>query len=99
MTPKLAQRPKLIATNRVCRRFAVLGPPDMKRSGVKIDLRPFEVTSLGSPQAMSVDDQNHRGIAVRVPAPLGRCDQLVNLGRGQVFAGTQFSIGNPPRCN
>jgi hypothetical protein len=46
MTPKLAQRPKLIATNRVCRRFAVLGPPDMKRSGVKIDPRPFEVTSL-----------------------------------------------------
>ena len=34
---------------------------------------------------MPVGDQEHGGIAVAMPAGLRRLDQLLDLGRGQVF--------------
>jgi len=43
---ELAKRPQFIAPDRVRRRLAILGAPDVQRGGLEIDLRPFQVASL-----------------------------------------------------
>jgi hypothetical protein len=49
LTPQLAQRADLIATNRMDARRAVLGSADMQPTGIKLDLLPFQVAHLRSP--------------------------------------------------
>jgi hypothetical protein len=43
------RRPQFVTADWVRRRLAVLSPPDMQRSGVEIDLRPFQIAQFGCP--------------------------------------------------
>src|SRR5262249_7490365 len=57
-----------------------------------LDLRPLEIGDLDSPQAVTEGNQDQRSVPVAVAPKLRSRDQLPDLGRGQVFAGTHLSI-------
>ena len=78
----------LLATERVNRWLAVFRPPHMQRGRpAELDLRPFQIGNLDSPQAMPEGDQDQRGVPVTVAAIAGGLDQLLDFGLGQVFPG------------
>src|SRR5262249_51852293 len=52
-TLELAQCAHFVAPDGMGGRLAVFGPTHMQGRAIKIDLRPFEVAKLGSPQPMS----------------------------------------------
>jgi hypothetical protein len=59
-----AQRPELIALDRVCARGAVPAPADVRHRFVEVDLVPTEVAHLGRPRAVPVGQQDHGRAAV-----------------------------------
>jgi hypothetical protein len=80
----------------VNRRTAVLGSADVQRSvPAKFNLRPFEVTSLDSAQAVAIGHHDQADIPQTPAAVFGRLGQLLDLGRRQVFAAAQVGIGRP----
>lgn len=74
-------------------RLAVLDTPDVDGGrSAKLDLRPLQIAYLGSSQAMPKSSQDQRSVPVAIP-PLPRFfDQLFDLGRRQIFAGTKLGI-------
>src|SRR5215472_6372927 len=67
--------------------------------GFEVDLIPAQVHQLSCPQAVSVSDQDHGGVAVTPAVAPGSGHKLLDLGLGQVLASAQVAIGAPPRCN
>src|SRR6516162_7450791 len=61
-----------------------------------LDLRPLQIGDLDSPQAVTEGNQDQRSVSLAVAPQLGGGDQLLDLGRGQVFAGTHLSVW--PSC-
>jgi hypothetical protein len=89
---KPAQRPELVALDRMRARGAVLDPADVEHGAVEVDLVPTEVADLGRPQAVPAGQQDHGGIAMALPVALGRLDQLPDLVGREVLAGPELGI-------
>ena len=78
------------------RRLAVLGAADVQRGrSAELDLRPFQIADLDRPEAMPEGDQDQRGVPVTVAAIPGRLDQLLDLGRRQIFPRSKLGIWRP----
>jgi hypothetical protein len=58
----------------------------MQSALVELDLMPLQVADFGSPQAVSVSDQDHRCIAMAMPIALGGFDQSLDLALGEIAA-------------
>jgi hypothetical protein len=83
-----AERPKLVALDRVNARRSSFAAPNVQAPGIQLDLMPLQVADLGSPQNMPIGDQDHGGVAMLVPARLaGRGHQLFDLIGGEIFPG------------
>src|SRR6516164_8203907 len=94
---QLAQHAQFIAANGMHRGLAVLGPADVQCwIAAPLDLRPLQIGDLDSPQAVPEGNQDQRSVPMAVAPQLGGGDQLLDLGRGQVFAGTHLSVW--PSC-
>src|SRR6516225_1212399 len=94
---QLAQHAQFIAANGMHRGLAVLGPADVQcRIAAPLDLRPLQIGDLDGPQAVPEGNQDQRSVPLAVAPQLGGCDQLLDLGWGQVFAGTHLGIR--PSC-
>jgi hypothetical protein len=66
---------------------AALETGDMEQSAREIDLAPFEPAKLADAQAVSIGDEDHRGVAMAVATAFAsRGHQHLDLGRRQVFA-------------
>jgi hypothetical protein len=92
-----AQRPQLDTAQRMGSRDAALEPGDVKQTAREIDLTPFEPAKLADAQAMTVGDQDHRGIAMAVATAFARrSHQHVDLGRCQVFAWPAIDVALTP---
>jgi hypothetical protein len=86
LTLQLPQRADLVTPKRMNAGLAVLHPAEVQgRRSAELDLGPFQVGYLSSPQAMAEGHQDQRGVAVAVATILGR----------QVFPGPQLGIGGP----
>jgi hypothetical protein len=84
--------------DRVDRRLASLGPADMQRSrATELDLAPFQLARLLGAKPMPIRHHDQAGIPQAPSAILGRLDQLLDLGRGEVFARAHLRIGQPAR--
>src|SRR6516164_9506624 len=70
--------------------------PRIGWTAAPFNLRPFEIGDLNGPQAVPEGNQDQRSVPVAVAPQLGGGDQLLDLGRGQVFAGTHLGIR--PSC-
>jgi hypothetical protein len=93
--PKRAQ---LIANDRVRRRRPLFDATDVQGGGREVDLLPSEIDQLAGPKAVAVGDK-HRGIAVAMPIALRGGHELLDLGLGQMLAGTEFAIWWPDWAN
>jgi hypothetical protein len=81
-----AQRPQLVALERMDARRPTLAAADVEPARGKLDLVPLQIAHFGSPEAMTVRDQDHGGIAMAVSAAFpSRCHQGLNLGCRQVL--------------
>src|SRR5215469_7253472 len=90
---QLAQHAQFVAADGMYRGLAVLRPADVQRRiAAPLDLRPLQIGDLDSPQAVPEGNQDQRSVPVAVAPQLGGGDQLLDLGRGQVFAGTHRGI-------
>ena len=67
------------------------------RTATPFHLRPLQVGDLGGAQPMPIGDQDQRGITLAITATLGDGDQLIDLGRRQVFPRSQLGVGPPDR--
>ena len=63
----------------------------------EVDRIPPQRHQLGHPESVPIGDQHHGGVAVAVTVAAGGGDQLVDLGLGQVLAGTDLGIPPPER--
>jgi len=80
--------------------LALLGAADMQGSrAAELDLRPLQFAGLPGAQAVAVGHDDQAGIPQAPAAVLGRLDQLLDLGRGQIFARAQIGISRPRRHN
>ena len=60
----------------------------MQAPTIELDLVPLKIADLGSPQAMTLGDQDHGGVAMPVPARLAGCGhQVFDLLNRQIFPG------------
>jgi hypothetical protein len=64
---------------------------------LEMDLLPTQIDQFRRPEPVAVGQQDHRGVAVRVPIALGPVDQRFNLVATQIFAGPKLAIGPAPR--
>lgn len=69
---------------------ATLGSAHMQPASIELDLMPFQVAHLRSPQAVAIGNEDHGGIAMPMPVALGSLDQLPNLTLGKVATSTLF---------
>src|SRR5215467_9055096 len=67
--------------------------------GFEVDLIPAQVHQLSCPQAVSVSDQDHGGVALTPAVAPGGGHKFLNLALRQVLASAQVAIGAPPGCN
>ena len=94
------QHAQLVAPDRVNRRLAFLGPADMQRSrATELNLAPFQLASLLGAKPMPIRHHDQAGIPQAPPAILGRLDQLLDLGRRQIFSAAHLGIGHATRCD
>ena len=73
---------------------SVLGPVDVHSALVELDLVPLQVAQLGRSQAVTVGDQDHRCIAMSVPAALtSAVHQCLDLALNEIFPNcTVYSV-------
>jgi len=65
---------------------SVLGPADIDRRTVQVDLLPAEIHQLTDPQGVTEGHQDQQPIAARVTALTSSSHQLVDLLLGEVLA-------------
>jgi hypothetical protein len=82
-------------------RGALLDPADVEIGITEIHLIPPQVHEFGCPQAMPVSHKDRGGVPVAPTVFLGRVDQPLDLGLGQVLTGPQGPIRWPlgPDCS
>src|SRR5262252_4170579 len=84
---------QFVASDRVDCGLAVLRPADVQRRiAAPFNLRPLQIGDLDGPQAVPESNQDQRSVPVAVAPQLRSGDQLLDLGRRQVFAGTHLGI-------
>ena len=70
---------------------------DMQAGIGEVDLVPAKVDDLARPEAVSVGDQDHGGVAMSPAVLAGGLEQPFDLGFGQVLAGPVGGIHLPAR--
>ncbi len=91
---EFAQRAQFNAADRVGRGHTILQSIDVHRSRLEIDLIPAQSDQLRHSQPMPVGEEDERPIAHAMATHLARgLQQLLDLRRGQVFAGAPIQIG------
>jgi hypothetical protein len=65
---------------------AVLGPADIDRRRIKVDLLPPKIDQFANPQRMPECHQDQQPITTRVAAVASGRQQLLNFAFRQVFA-------------
>ena len=90
------QRPQFVPEDRMGAGRALLDPADVQRGRPEVHLIPAQVHQLGGPQAVPVGHKDHRGVPVAPAVSLGGVHQPLDLGLGQVLAGAQVGVGEPP---
>src|SRR6516165_9198642 len=96
--PQCRQHTQFIAADRVDGGLALLGAADMQGSrAAELDLAPFQFAGLFRAQAVPVGHDDEAGVALPPAAVLGRLDQPLDLGPGQIFPAAQIGIGLPRR--
>ncbi len=96
---QLPQRPQLVTAHLVRRRLAVLEALDVHRRGPQVDIIPAEFADLGSPQTVPIGYQDHGRVPMTVAIGLGRLDQLLDLGLGQVLPLAIGGVGSASDCS
>src|SRR4051794_15631715 len=76
---------------------ATLDAVDMHAAVGEVDGVPPQRDQLGRPQAVSVGDQHHGGVAVAVAVLPGGSDQAGGLAIGEVLAGAALRVALTPR--
>jgi hypothetical protein len=71
----------------------------VEHRAVEVDLVPAEVADLGSPQPVSVGEEDHRRVTMAVAVFPGGRKQGLDLAGGQVLAGPQIGVLLPLRSN
>ena len=94
-----AQRAHLVAHDRVRARGARLDPADVQCRLVEVDLSPAQVDQLADPQTVAIGDKDHGRVAVAPAVVLGRPDQALDLGLGEVLARPIGSVRPPAVCD
>jgi hypothetical protein len=90
---QLAQHAQFVTADGMHRGLAVLGPADVQCwIAAPLDLRPLKVGDLDGPQAVPEGNQDQRSVSLAVAPQLRSRDQLLDLGRGQIFAGAHLGI-------
>jgi hypothetical protein len=79
LTLRAAQRPQLIAEQRVRAGRPVLDPPDVTQHAIEVYLVPAQVTQLGGTQALPEGDQDHGSVPMAVSIGLGSLDQRLDF--------------------
>jgi hypothetical protein len=79
-------------------RRALLDTAHGERGDGEVDLLPAQVNKLGSPQAVPVGHQDHRGVAVRQAVAFGGVNERLDLGRLQVLPGPRLGVGPTQRA-
>ena len=96
LAPQAAQGPQLVAQDGVRGRGALLGAANVQVGGREVHLVPAQIGQLRGAEAVTVGDQQHRGVAVAPAAFLGRGDQALDFIRGQVLARAQLGVRAAP---
>ena len=78
---------------------ARLDPADVQGRLVEVDLRPAQVDQLADPQTVAIGDKDHGRVAVTMAVVLGRPDQALDLGLGEMLAGPIGSVRLPAGCD
>src|SRR6516162_4637611 len=95
---KRRQHAELVAADRMDGWLALLGSANMQRGrAAELDLRPLKLAGFLGPQALAVGHDDEAGVPLPPAPALGRFDQLLDLGRCQIFAAAQIGIGLPDR--
>src|SRR4029453_15039866 len=75
-------------------RQTVLATTDVKQAIPEVHLVPAERNQFGDAQAMAIGELDHGGIPVSMASQaFRRANQLVPLGRGEVFSAPPIGIG------
>jgi hypothetical protein len=88
---------QLIANDRVRRRRPLLDATDVQGGGREVDLLPTQVRQFAHPQAVSVRDEQHGGIAVAMAIDFRGGNELLDLGLGEMLARAQLAIWSADR--
>ena len=75
---------------------AVFDPTNVQDGLIKVDLLPPKIDKLGCAQPMPEREQDHRHVPVALPVVFGHRDEALDLGRRQMFAGSQFPVRSTP---
>src|SRR5262245_31632547 len=95
---QLAKSTQLVAADRVRRRLAILGPPNVQSGGaIKFDLRPFQIANLDGTQAVPVSHQDQSRVSMPIAAFAGGPDKRFDLRWRQILTRPQFAIARPRR--
>ena len=79
------QSAHFLAAQGVDTRHSAFGTPDVEFPAGKVDVVPPQGHEFAGPQAVSICDQNRRGVPVPPPVPLRDLDEVLDLALGQVF--------------
>ncbi len=91
------QRSEFVALNWMQARRPALAPAHMQPTGIELNLVSLQIANLGSPQSVTVGDQDHGRVTMPVPArlaPAGLGHQLCLLAgqeRGRTIPLTSFA--------
>jgi hypothetical protein len=78
---------------------ALLDPADVQRPGGEVDLVPAQVHQFGRPKAVPVGCKDHCRVAVAMAVSLDRCNQPLDFGFRQVFAGAELVVWGSLGCD
>jgi hypothetical protein len=68
LSPQFAQRPQLVALDRVHARGPAFEASDVEVGASEVDLAPFEINGLADPQSMPSHQQDQRRVAMPIAA-------------------------------
>jgi len=90
---KLPESAHFITADRMGGRLAILHAPNMQGRGpIELDLRPFQITYLDSPQSVSVGYEYQRRVTMPVAPLASSPNKRFDLGGRQILPRTQFAI-------
>src|SRR5262249_61199625 len=85
LADQLPDQAQLVSLQPVDACRAVLGPPDVYRGGLEVELLDREGDQLGDPQGVPERQKDEQLVPNRVAVLARRLAELLDLGFGQVF--------------